>query len=71
MAKSFTKRFRSQEVPPVVTEVKKVIFVNELTEEQKKEINEAKVEANKNNKSKKTGKVLLVQEDNNVEEKND
>jgi hypothetical protein len=71
MAKSFTKRFRSQEVPPVVTEVKKVIFINELTEEQKKEINEAKVEANKNNKSKKTGKVLLVQEDNNVEEKND
>ena len=71
MAKSFTKRFRSQEVPPVVTDVKKVIFVNELTEEQKKEINEAKVEANKNNKPKKTGKVLLVQEDNNVEEKND
>ena len=71
MAKSFTKRFRNQEVPPVVTEVKKAIFIDELTEEQKKEISEAKIEANKNNKPKKTGKVLLVQEDNNVEEKND
>lgn len=71
MAKSFTKRFRNQEVPPVVTEVKKVIFIDELTEEHKKEISESKIEANKNNKPKKTGKVLLVQEDNNVEEKND
>lgn len=71
MAKSFTKRFRSQEVPPVITEVKKVIVLTELTDEQKKELEEVKNEANKNIKPKKTGKVMLVKEENNTEEKND
>lgn len=69
MAKSFTKRFRNQEVPPVITEVKKVVLLTELTDEQKKELEEVKNEANKNVKPKKTGKVMLVKEENNTEEK--
>ena len=71
MAKSFTKRFRNQEVPPVITEVKKLVVLTELTDEQKKELEEVKNEANKNIKPKKTGKVMLVKEENNTEEKND